>query len=631
MERHAHEEDSGQDSSSYPSSSSNYLEAFNALPNFHASDDIVSSSSSSESEDGPASQNRADNTAAEEAVPFYLSQSLTASKAKRKPQHAYGRKSSTKRKVVPTVVRAYLAFKELLEESAEQRYAETQAAGSEHDDRSSRIPNRSTRYLHESDSTEASVLVRRKRPRVASSATTGPARLPAPPPPNQQAVRSASTAKQKGKYQFKRPYPIQKRIIEASEGSTSLPISHLQTEATEIIEDFSDTSMHADPTYANGEDVIERTGVEEDEIVDMSIVAVSGPTEGTSPPNQPENILGNFYEQVLDNADRSDISLPTMQPLNYSRTGPLRSTNLPHAPDTTITPGGIFNDDTSSAAVFKLPAAPPAAQPRDLRGEVSAPEITFTTPTSPPDSANNQGVTRSKDVNRREISNRAEQENNLVPMATFFSIALHPETRRPPAFADLPIKRLSRAVKESFIRHTFVQEFELHEGGLFGDGYLGSSRRGWWALSLERVRQAEAGERPSGGHILGRTEGEGVPDLPAGTIIWTIQRLRVLFKQIHSMVSARRLGYLDIYTSLDTQQESKHHVRIACRSNLALTLRTLLGEVACELDNEGHETEEQANSSTPLERVGSRFLSNTESGVKLVWFDEMERKAILLA
>ena len=94
------------------------------------------------------------------------------------------------------------------------------------------------------------------------------------------------------------------------------------------------------------------------------------------------------------------------------------------------------------------------------------------------------------------------------------------------------------------------------------------------------------------------------------------------------MASTRKWGMLDIFPIVTSSEAMNIH--ITCPAHLALRLRTVLSEMACKLDEEGDEIDEPAGIELREEQIGKMWLG-VEAGVRLVWWDEMERVPVLLA
>ena len=316
----------------------------------------------------------------------------------------------------------------------------------------------------------------------------------------------------------------------------------------------------------------------------------------------------------------------------------------------------LVSAEVSMTSHTSIEHPPPAqlARPPAI-ADTAPPDITFTAPTSPAvqlditlQARNNLPQQTSASVRPPLARPTALTEGWRLSLACFLDLAVPRELSRPqpvpPSF-----RRLSKPVAPADPLKTFAS---LASGQCLTNGYLAPDRRGWWALPLEishsdMAAGHAADVRPSQGCVLGLDGGldslgayeRALPPSAGRTIIWTIPRLRLLFRQIHALIRTRKWGYVDVYLSRRSPQAHQHlsaghscaHVRIACQASLALMLRTILGEMACKLDAAGDETEEPAFAGMPPETVGEMWLGRETAGVQLVWWDERERRPILLA
>lgn len=214
--------------------------------------------------------------------------------------------------------------------------------------------------------------------------------------------------------------------------------------------------------------------------------------------------------------------------------------------------------------------------------------------------------------------------------------------------SNIPFRRLNAPIPPCAIAHVYVTPVSLEQGGLFGEGYLGAGRRGFWALPLSvPARSAETNDaRPSSGVVSGASpidikDSEVHHNTHAQDIIWTVERVKLLHKQIKQIADLGKLGFLDVYVATDGKRRFDHaEIRVASASTSALPVRTLLGEWACKLvkfQSQGaqgislQELDELASQDDAKNGMeGPRWLS-AASGIRLVWWDEMDRRRILLA
>lgn len=271
------------------------------------------------------------------------------------------------------------------------------------------------------------------------------------------------------------------------------------------------------------------------------------------------------------------------------------------------------------------------------------PDISVTLATSPL-RTQSQGTQRLAAVGsvKQQGHLRSKKSNtSSIPLSTFLSLAFDSggdqfdrayfrqilPTRCIPKF-----RTLSKPISPSPIRALFVPEERLHRGGMFGDGYLGPGRRGFWELPLQGKCISE--HATSRGVILGLAEEPSVTAAhSSGTVFWTLPRLRCLLGRLQDIASLGRFGVVTICTTAMPSDDARISLEISCQSSMARMLRTFLDEIACPLDGDEDEVALDADTAKEVaveKRLGERWL-DSRSGVSLVWWDEIERLPILAA
>lgn len=353
----------------------------------------------------------------------------------------------------------------------------------------------------------------------------------------------------------------------------------------------------------------------------------------------------------------------TLQPLDLSglpsgphapSSGPPRSTNLPIPPSPPTPQGNAFpllraatrNGEAHSALGESTLLSPPCAQTRVYQRNV--PEISVTLPTSPTGSSHpvrpifsgspiNNGQTEIS-VNNTPAALGQKQKN--VSIILFLSMAF--------GFRDVSLISgqhvrhilpsrclprfciLSKPIIPSPVAEALVSDGSFFEGGIFGGGYLGAGRRGFWMLPL--TGKQTSSQNYSVGLVLGLRETfpEAKLEVRPSPVVWTLQRLRYLLARVQDLA---RLGKFGVVTISTAGVEGAESIEISCQSSMALMMRTILSELACPLDKDGYEVSEvlEGNDIGSDHSMGGSKWLNVESGVRLLWWDEIDRHPILVA
>lgn len=675
-------------------------EDFESLPSFHPTSDgnasLLDASPSVTPLTSPTNVRRASDTEEMEESPNtqLFGQSLSARKKNRlKPLRTYGKQSTSARPSSSSAalnspkqrrsVSHLLAFRELLSESAEERWEHALASEEEgpaynalagpSEPAPVRHPARDLDVTMSDVSHIAQGPPKRRQDRILA----GPLHnLPRPPEPAQPMrippipdsvapVAEAQKQRPAGKaYRFLKPFPLAAAAVpkvrvraprpaEGNDGSHWDGNDASAGDISEIIEDFTatqappvtvldDSARFGDQTSL----ILDRaSGAVDDSDGNDSILDASFGGDAANPPGASDSSFIDPPEVVEVSRAPSSCG---------SRPAATASASAGSAADTSaseLIPAEVST--TSHISIEHPPPAQPARRPAP--SDAAPPDITFTAPTSPVVRLDNNVHARNTSQQQKSASVRpfvgrptALTEGCRLSLACFLDLAIPRELSRPQSVPP-SFRRLSKPVAPADPVKTFAS---LASGESLTNAYLAPDRRGWWALPLEFSHSVTAiGDaedvRPSQGCVLGldgRLESLGthereLPPSAGRTIIWTVPRLRLLFRQIHALLRTRKWGYMDVYVSRSSPQAHQHlrtgdsgaHVRVACQASLALMLRTILGEMACKLDAAGDELEEPAFAGMPLETVGEMWLGREAAGVQLVWWDERERKPVLLA
>ena len=588
------------------------MDEISTLPNFHGSDDNTISASASPTNATLVSSPRLQS---EESI-FSQANSLK----RKKPLHMYGRKSTSRSKIVDSPSKLYIpplaAFRELLAESAEERDIES----------SSPARAKRTKVLD-----VAPVKETRRERTITEGAKNGKRALllaVAGSEPLQRqaaAVSIEKDGKQKKPYQFRRPFPLVTAKKGQSRGDVLGERSIVQinqpllaAEATEIIEDYSEASgLARQGTARSPSDSMILTDID-------AVQRSEGPGQGKQAPR--ERTLSVDEPSDMQTGDDWNFDTGPLQPAIDDAPLELQSNGRPRLAN---------NSMSRSIASLQLPTAAQRAASTSRSSDVSSrrysgpvPNISVTTATSPPRPTATPSIASSPmaidAAPLAAIQSVPPSSAEKVSIASFLRLAMPEKLARPPPPPILPFRSLSRPITPARVFQAYVSDSELDEGGLNDAGYLSAGRRGWWVLPLA----APSSMQPtSAGVILGL--GNDLPSsIPVGTVIWTLPRLRLLFKQVAAMASTRKWGMLDIFPIVTSSEAMNIH--ITCPAHLALRLRTVLSEMACKLDEEGDEIDEPAGIELREEQIGKMWLG-VEAGVRLVWWDEMERVPVLLA
>jgi len=315
--------------------------------------------------------------------------------------------------------------------------------------------------------------------------------------------------------------------------------------------------------------------------------------------------------------------------------------------------------DTSAVSANKSVEnqMPQAAQPRrsPRQNEQKAVKATlFARKSTKP--AEGSKSTRSEGKERQVLS-----ERDTISTASFLRLVFDPPSEQRPSKrlkaaegrSDLsrpsipkyiPFRTLSSPIPLAPILHTYVDSKDLYTGGIFGSGYLGPGRRGCWILPLTPFESPLLGEgknHPSQGIVLGlddNGDAAGLYDSDARgyQIVWTYTRLRVFLKHLRKMAQSSRWGFMDFFPAplpfSITSHDSPYCIQISIASSMALMLRSALSEFTCRLHARTKEELEEFADDKDADagNAGTKWLDGKED-VKLVWWDEIDRREILLA
>lgn len=337
---------------------------------------------------------------------------------------------------------------------------------------------------------------------------------------------------------------------------------------------------------------------------------------------------------------------------NDSCAAPLRSTNLLEPPS----PPNVA-DDTASLPLPILQLneiekdggdssllSPPCAQTRVYQREV--PEISVTLPTSPTGSSHPARASmpaplptaKTKDTPTATTTIPSEQEGNAITIDEFLSLAFGPHNgpstggylrHMLPSRCVPRFRTLSSAIPSRPIAQVFVADETLHGGGIFRGGYLGPGRRGFWDLPLTIKQPPSQLHKASQGIILGLKNCSVEVDLRPSPIVWTLQRLRYFLARLQALA---RLGKFGVLTVSTTGLGGAESIQVSCQASMALMMRTVFNELACPLDKEGNEVCEPSEGTNfpGRSRLGDKWLS-AKAGIRLAWWDEIERCPVLFS
>jgi hypothetical protein len=319
-----------------------------------------------------------------------------------------------------------------------------------------------------------------------------------------------------------------------------------------------------------------------------------------------------------------------------------RSTNLPDLPDHDLLPDMTIPADNvqsnSTGSVSRI-------RTRSLFAPASAgrsrtiPDISITLATGSVGVPLSNDHTASPDA-MSLVASEADEDTPrepIITLATFLSLAFDQhgvqKTRRYdqttlPSRSIPKFRTLSRPIPATQIHLALVSVSRLHDSAEHGIGYLSPGRRGCWALSLT---EGSANPLCSPGVVLGMSQDVIAPRNDFQPIVWTLARLQLLVTRIHDIAKLGKFGVVSIFPAVESS--GSDCVKIGCQASMALTLRTVLCELACPLDSDGRESNiSHATSSarTTNCKMGEKWLSSQE-GIRLVWWDERERKPILVA
>ena len=593
------------------------LEDIATLLDFHACKDVSPITDASKGDAVLSSSPRLDR----EASIFSQSETLK----RKKPLHVYGRKSTSKTNLVDSPGKPkpslLVAFRKLLEESASEQDIEDSSPAPAK--RQKVIDVRPEKELRRERTVSDGIENGKKAPLLAVAGTSPLQRQAA-------AANMEDATKQKRQYQFRRPFPLhttrKAHAGNAEGGGNNAGGSRvgldLVAEATEVIEEYTDTSGLARQDSARNQS-------------DTMILTADDSGRSRLQRN------GRRIDPLdsLPNAQASNTSsdVQDFDDWNFD-TGPLQAplgAGSPHISTVEDARPSRAAEQSVSASSLQLPTAGQRAAATSYSTETSrsafsrrAPNITLTTATSPPRAIGTSDIASSP-MAIVQAQTRPTPSGQTITVATFLKLVIPPKLARPPPPPNLPFRRMSKPLEPAPILHTFVPQADLEHGGPNNDGYLGVGRRGWWTLPLlTRNTVSKSDSAPSTGIILGLEDSSHSPIV--GTITWTLPRLALLFKQIAAMSATRKWGMLDIFPSPVPNDLGHVHIRIVCPASLALQLRTVLSEMACRLDLDGHEMDLPPGADVEEGTYGKMWLS-PQTGVKLAWWDEMERIPVLLA
>jgi hypothetical protein len=343
----------------------------------------------------------------------------------------------------------------------------------------------------------------------------------------------------------------------------------------------------------------------------------------------------------------------------------LQSTGLAPPPDPVSNqsldaPDGSNMDiDTSAVSATKsvenhMPqAAQPRRSPRQKEQKAVKATLFARKSTKPADVSKS---TRSKGKDR-EVSS----ERDAISMASFLRLVFEPPSEqrptkrlkaaegrsdlsRPSIPKYIPFRTLSSSVPLAPILHTYVDSKDLYTGGIFGSGYLGLGRRGHWILPLTAFQNSllsEGKDRASQGTVLGLDDssdavGSHNSDARGRQIVWTYTRLRVFSDHLRKMAQSSRWGFMDFFPAplpfSTTSHGAPYCIKISIASSMALMLRSALSEFSCRLHARTKEELEVLADDRDADagNAGTKWLDGKQ-GVKLTWWDEIDRREILLA
>ena len=641
--------------------------SFHDLPNFHPAppENLVSATKQSQ-------------TSSKKESPLALSPPERSTK-KRKPifTDASARKTTAKRR--PLQIAPINAFRELLEEEASQRAIRNYSDPIEVKKRAStRLTTGRIAPAVRLEPSKPSEKIKTKLPKANSKSMTFFQ--------TSYSVRHTESTRLH-RYIVPFPLPAPGRAEEDNdhregEGMHTRSIE----EVTEVIEDFSNTST--------------RYQAEEADRIDTSTILSSATEQQASGTvvDDDRHMVDNLDDPLFFH-DQSMFSLPTQGSLPFSNersvpiSRPLRSMGLIQSPSTTF----IENETLAAPPAGQLPLAsivaiPPLTRPlrRDdpscsltvpdiLDGSVLFPSAQYRSGrTSEPTTRKKEKAARPKTAEKllqlgsREISMErflqlafarfserpAEQAEVDRPKSPTLSnpnisgmsakqgllqnIGMIYHLERPVIPKHIPFQTFTLNIPSSQIRHLYVSEEALYAGGLFGKGYLGPGRRGFWTLPLSKAGNTKETEQAGTSIVLGLSD-----DIPRsvkeGTIIWTLARLRVLIRQIRKMSQLSKWGMLDVFAApcLRTQEDRENQdptwsqsycIKITCQASMSLMLRSVISEFACKLNEQGDECDDFAEEVDRINRrAGTKWLSTDKPGINLTWWDEIERREVLVA
>lgn len=373
--------------------------------------------------------------------------------------------------------------------------------------------------------------------------------------------------------------------------------------------------------------------------------------------NETSHEAGISIAQELNHVDQSTAYFQEFTTGGNSHTpdrlgdpsrGPPRSTDLPapsSSPSSTaggrILPRTLFpGEDVYAPGIVAFPT-PPSAQQRIHQSDI--PEISVTLPTGSawsPEHGSTVERSVGQDADVDSVSSKTptkKSQSNVVAVDMFLCLAFGDQNVSSegryykhvlPSRCIPRFRALSKPIPESPIAKVLVSQNSLSEGGLFENGYLGPGRRGFWEIPL--IGPSLSLENCSQGIILGLATSVPYISTRTGMVVWTLQRLRYLLDRMQDLAKLGKFGVVTISTAGD---RGSHSLEVNCQSSMALMMRTVFSELACFVDADGNETCEAASAARNQGDHGTygyKWLS-ADSGIGLVWWDEIERTPVLIA
>ncbi|KAK9893399.1 hypothetical protein P389DRAFT_198965 [Cystobasidium minutum MCA 4210] len=435
-------------------------------------------------------------------------------------------------------------------------------------------------------------------------------------------------------------WPLKRKGAHA--GNTSHDVDEgLDGETTEIIEDYT-LQVHDTASLACNQNVRDDHAVlnsEQPAISNGTVVLQQQDSANVSlviPGPLTDNRESTIGHGVQNEFTAAEGSKPPRFDANFDR-HVFRSTNLPLPPSPPILLGNLLDapatDDAMAAANMHTTSSPAPL----LAAYNHIPDISVTLATSPLRTQSQQAKAFPQDRKEVQQEARGSKKDNKgdIPLSTFLSLAFDEQAQTSsvvlPTRSSAKFRTLSTPIIPSTIHTCFVPKDHLQVEGLFGRGYLGPGRRGFWELPLHG--KSVSGHAVSAGTVLGLQEEVPTMSLEAPrTIVWTLPRLRYFLARIQSIAGAGRLGVVTISTIAPASHPDQISLAVSCQSSMALMLRTVFDETALPTDEDGNEVESDSTSTKDVEarRLSEKCL-DSKAGIYLVWWDEVRRMPILAA